>query len=125
MKKVLLLHLMDVLRFPVQIDGCAVWGCFHIYLLEEESFSVFTLNLSCTRRILLVLKPILVRYATYTSVMQKRETSSAQTLRMDFSVMQETTCVQKLNFQNEQYLLIHRFWILQWGRGSICGFKNS
>lgn len=33
--------------------------------------------------------------------------------RMDFSVKLETFFVSQMNFLNEQYLHIHRFWILQ------------
>ena len=38
------------------------------------------------------------------------EVSSAQTLRIDFTVKKETSAVQQLNIWNENYLDIYRFW---------------
>ena len=68
-------------------------GCFHIHLLKVESFSVLIENqilrsgpMSMICDIATVWKLIVVQYATYTSVMLKLETSSAQTLRMNFTV---------------------------------------
>ena len=44
------------------------------------------------------LEPVLVQCATYTSVMWKTEAFSAQTLRMNFTVKEETSCVWQEDF---------------------------
>ena len=59
----------------------------------------------------------MVQYSTNTSVMWKLEASSAQTLRMNFTVKEETSGVQQENFRNQQYLHIQRFWIFNEGEG--------
>ena len=40
----------------------------------------------------------MVQYATYASVMWKLEASSEHTLRIDFTVKQEMSCVQEFNY---------------------------
>ncbi len=82
---------------------------FHIHLPGGESFSALTLNLSLTpgrtRRIYditTILEPIVVQYVTNTSVTRKLEASSVHTLSVDLTVKQEASCVQQLNFGNEQ-----------------------
>ena len=65
-------------------------GCFHVYLLKVESFSVIIENHlrgdRCAGFCDIANGLILVQYVTYTSVMWKLEASSAQTLRIDFTL---------------------------------------
>ena len=80
-----------------------MYVCFH--LLKEESFSVLILNLSLTHVLQslfvtsLLVWIILVWYATLTTVMWKLEACGAQTLKMDFTVKEETSGVQQENFK--------------------------
>lgn len=67
-----------------------------------KSFSTLTLNLNlrhgATRIICDItasIEPIIVQYSTYTGVIWKLESSSAQTLGMDLKVKTETSCVQQ------------------------------
>ncbi len=72
----LLLHL-DIWASLCQmmyVQSLTLEGCFYIHLLERKSSSVLT-SLTCQ------LKPIMVQYGTYTSLMCELGASSAHTLR--------------------------------------------
>lgn len=59
------------------------------------------------------LEPIVVQYVTCTSVMWNLKTSSAQTLRADFSAKSQTSCVQyqKFLFEEKTQIIVHRVFL--------------
>ena len=85
------------------VQSLTLEGCFHIYLLKVESFSVLIENPILRGRPMSMICDITTSLEANLgpkfklSVMWKLEGSSAQTLRTDFSVKQESF-VQQFNF---------------------------
>ena len=77
---------------------------FNVQNYVLKAYEKLTLNLNsrhgATRIICDItasIEPIIVQYSTYTGVIWKLESSSAQTLGMDLTVKKETSCVQQWN----------------------------
>ena len=71
------------------VQSLTLEGCFHIHLPNEERLSQLVLNMSLRRvpssmicDITTTLEPIVIQYATYSSVIWKHLASSTYTLEM-------------------------------------------